>query len=127
MSDKELRSQLEGLFSDLEKPIRAEEGQPAFLEDTVEDITERKREEERVRRSQKTLQTLLDSMPFGVIIIGKTRRFVVPTMQLWRQWDMNRKNRSSGWSATGPYARLKPVNARYLIWDRSLIDPSEHS
>jgi PAS domain S-box-containing protein len=74
MNDKELRSQLEGLFSDLEKPIRAEEGQPAFLEDTVEDITERKREEERVRRSQKTLQTLLDSMPFGVVIIGKDKK-----------------------------------------------------
>jgi PAS domain S-box-containing protein len=74
MKDKELRSQLEGLFSDLEKPIRAEEGQPAFLEDTVEDITERKREEERVRRSQKTLQTLLDSMPFGVVIIGKDKK-----------------------------------------------------
>jgi PAS domain S-box-containing protein len=74
MNDKELRSQLEGLFSDLEKPIWAEEGQPAFLEDTVEDITERKREEERVRRSQKTLQTLLDSMPFGVVIIGKDKK-----------------------------------------------------
>lgn len=38
------------------------------------DISERKREEERIRQAQRSLQMLVDSMPFGVMIMGTDRR-----------------------------------------------------
>lgn len=38
------------------------------------DISERKREEERIRQSHESLQTLIDSMPFGVMIAGRDKR-----------------------------------------------------
>jgi PAS domain S-box-containing protein len=37
---------------------------------TIKDITERKRVEEEIARSEKTLKTILDSMPFGVMMVG---------------------------------------------------------
>jgi PAS domain S-box-containing protein len=38
------------------------------------DISERKREEASIRRSRESLQALIDSMPFGVMIAGKDKR-----------------------------------------------------
>jgi len=38
------------------------------------DVTERKRQERRVRQAREALQVLIDSMPFGIIITGKDRR-----------------------------------------------------
>ncbi len=38
------------------------------------DITDRKRAEEKLLQSKKTLQRILDSMPFGVFIVGKDRK-----------------------------------------------------
>jgi PAS domain S-box-containing protein len=38
------------------------------------DITERKRQERRIRQTTEALQILIDSMPFGVIITGRDKR-----------------------------------------------------
>lgn len=38
------------------------------------DISERKREEARGRQAQRSMQLLIDSMPFGVMIIGRDKR-----------------------------------------------------
>lgn len=38
------------------------------------DVTQRKKAEEEIRESRKTLQTILDSMPVGVIIVGKDKK-----------------------------------------------------
>ena len=40
---------------------------------TIKDITERKRVEEEIKRSEKILKTILDSMPFGVMMVGSDR------------------------------------------------------
>ena len=37
---------------------------------TVKDFTERNRAQEEIKRSEKTLKIILDSMPFGVMIVG---------------------------------------------------------
>ncbi|MEJ2732485.1 MAG: GAF domain-containing protein [Anaerolineae bacterium] len=38
------------------------------------DISERKREETRIRQAQRSMQLLIDSMPFGVMIVGQDKR-----------------------------------------------------
>lgn len=38
------------------------------------DITERKRQERRVRQAREALQVLIDSMPFGIVITGRDKR-----------------------------------------------------
>ena len=38
------------------------------------DISERKREEAKVRQAQRSMQLLIDSMPFGVMIVGRDKR-----------------------------------------------------
>jgi PAS domain S-box-containing protein len=38
------------------------------------DVSERKREEARVRQAQRSMQLLIDSMPFGVVIVGRDKR-----------------------------------------------------
>lgn len=49
------------------------EGQPATQAVFV-DVSERKGEAESIRQSRQSLQTIIDSMPFGVIIVGRDKR-----------------------------------------------------
>jgi PAS domain S-box-containing protein len=49
-------------------------GNPVATRGIFRDITERKRAEEKIKRSRETLQTLLDAMPFGVVIIDKYKK-----------------------------------------------------
>lgn len=49
------------------------EGQPA-TQGVFVDVGERKGEAESIRQSRQSLQTIIDSMPFGVIIVGRDKR-----------------------------------------------------
>lgn len=49
-------------------------GNPVATRGIFRDITERKRAEEKIKRSRETMQTLLDAMPFGVVIIDKYKK-----------------------------------------------------
>ncbi len=55
-------------------PILNEEGNIVKVVHISRDITERKLAEEKLHHSQKTLQTILSSMPYGVIIISRDKK-----------------------------------------------------
>ncbi|MFC1823660.1 PAS domain S-box protein [Thermodesulfobacteriota bacterium] len=61
------------------------DNKPAGLRGLLIDITERKRAEKKLKQSGKTLRTIIESMPFGVVIIGKDkkiRRVNLPALRL---------------------------------------------
>jgi diguanylate cyclase (GGDEF)-like protein/PAS domain S-box-containing protein len=58
----------------LTSPIRDETGKIIQVVHISRNITERKRAEAKIRAQQFTLQTILDSMPYGVIIIGRDKK-----------------------------------------------------
>ncbi|HAL45088.1 MAG TPA: hypothetical protein DCP47_04115, partial [Phycisphaerales bacterium] len=51
-----------------------EEGQIKSIFGVIEDITERKKTEENIKRSRETLNRIIDSMPFGVTIVDKNKK-----------------------------------------------------
>jgi diguanylate cyclase (GGDEF)-like protein/PAS domain S-box-containing protein len=58
----------------LTSPIRDESGKIVQVVHISRNITERKHAEAKIRAQQFTLQTILDSMPYGVIIIGRDKK-----------------------------------------------------
>jgi PAS domain S-box-containing protein len=54
-------------------PLKEANGTVVGVLSMVEDITGRKKAEEEVERSRKVLQTIIDSMPFGIVIIDKEK------------------------------------------------------
>lgn len=57
-------------------PIFDEKGNVIQMIEYCLDITQRKKAEEEIRRSQKNLQTILSSMPFGVVTISKEKKIL---------------------------------------------------
>jgi PAS domain S-box-containing protein/putative nucleotidyltransferase with HDIG domain len=55
-------------------PLRNKEGVITGLRVISRDVTQRKRSEEMVQRTQKDLQLMVDSLPFGIIIINAEDR-----------------------------------------------------
>ncbi|MCE5341497.1 MAG: PAS domain S-box protein [Planctomycetaceae bacterium] len=63
-------SALKNKNREIETAKRRLESVNAVLEN---EITERKKAEEEIRRSQQILQDMLDAMPFGVLVVGKDK------------------------------------------------------
>ena len=55
-------------------PIKDENGKVIQVVHSARNITERKKAEIEILRSQQTLQAILSSMPYGVIVIGKDKK-----------------------------------------------------
>jgi PAS domain S-box-containing protein len=51
-----------------------EKGEIKSIFGVMEDITDRKKAEESIRKTRETLKKILDSMPFGIIIVDKNKR-----------------------------------------------------
>jgi PAS domain S-box-containing protein len=56
--------------------LRDREGRPAYGLGMVEDITERKRQEEALRQSEELFRGLVEQSPIGVTLIGMDYRFI---------------------------------------------------
>jgi len=69
------RSSGEVIYSEITtSPILNELGVVSQVVHVSRNVTARRTAEQRVRRSQQMLQAILDSMPYGVIIIGRDKR-----------------------------------------------------
>jgi len=93
----------------------------------VRDITDRKRAEQLLRRSEARLTTILDRMEVGVAIIGMDRRISGPTLRLsvWRASNRWRRWPHSG-VPTG-FARRRRGAARCSTWASASSGASERS
>jgi PAS domain S-box-containing protein len=54
-------------------PLKDETGDVFAIGVVYRDITERKRSEEDIRKAKESLQTIIDSMPFGVAVVDKNK------------------------------------------------------
>ena len=61
-------------FRVISSPIKNEDGKVIAAIETVEDVTERKRIEDVLKQSEETLKQILDSISFGVMVVGKDKK-----------------------------------------------------
>ncbi|MBD3239598.1 MAG: PAS domain S-box protein [Chitinivibrionales bacterium] len=66
--------------------VRDEHGRPDYEVAIIEDISERKRAEEELRRSETTLNAVIDTLPVGIVIAdaqGRVTRDNAATRDIW--------------------------------------------
>lgn len=67
-------------------PQRDESGRIVGVVGTTEDVTDRVKGEEELRRNQALLQTVFDTIPHDIVVKDNQRRFLMMNRVIWERW-----------------------------------------
>lgn len=103
----------ERVISTYGEAIFDEKGTPIRIRGTVQDITERKKAEEKVKESESKLKTLFELLPVGVSIIDKKRNLVDANLALEKILGLSRSDLLRGKHTTRKYIKSSGTEMLY--------------